>query len=77
MDFKINRKMKYENLSRKDATTKIKEIDKERSEYYKYFTAQDWKDKSNYDISIDSSKLGVEKTIDLLEDYIKSRIKDN
>lgn len=74
MDFKINRKMKYEDISRKEATKKIQKIDKERSEYYEHFTTQKWGDKSNYDISIDASKLGVEKTIDMLESYIKSRI---
>lgn len=74
IDFKIHRKMQYENISRKDAIKKIQKIDKERSEYYKHFTTQNWGDKSNYDISIDTSKLGIEKTIDLLENYIKSRM---
>lgn len=74
MDFKINRKMKYENISKKEAIKKIQKIDKERAEYYKHFTTQKWGDKSNYDISIDTSKLGIEKTVDILENYIRSRI---
>jgi len=75
MDFKINRKMKYENLNKQDTMKKIQKKDKERAEYYKHFTNQKWGDKSNYDISIDTSKLGIDQTIELLEMYINKRIK--
>ncbi len=74
MNFKINRKMQYENISETDAEKKIKNIDKERAEYYNHFTSHIWGDKSNYDISVDTSKLGVEETISLLEKYIQTRI---
>lgn len=74
MDFKINRKMKYEKISKKDAIKRIRNIDNERAEYYKHFTTQKWGDKYNYDICINTSKLGIEKTIDILESYIRSRI---
>ena len=74
MNFKINRKKELENISIAKATKKIKQIDKQRAEYYKYFTSQTWGDKNNYEISIDSSKLGVEDTIDVLENYIRKRL---
>ena len=72
--FKIERKKEFENLSEKEAMKKIEKIDKERSEYYEYYTSQKWGDKSNYELCIDTSIVGVEKTIDLLEQYIKNRI---
>lgn len=75
MDFKINRKKELEKITKKEALKKIEKIDKERSEYYKHFTSQIWGDKNNYDLCIDTSKLGVEETIDLLEQYIKSHFK--
>lgn len=75
MDYKINRKIKYENLSKVDAEKKIKKTDKQRAEYYKHFTTQTWGDRSNYDLCVDTSKIGVEKTIDILETYIRKRIK--
>ena len=75
MDFKINRKMKYEKLNKVIAEKKIKQIDKQRSEYYKRFTSQVWGDKMNYDLCIDTSRLGVDETIDVLEGYIRKRIK--
>ncbi len=75
MNFKIDRKIKYENLDKVNAEKKIKQIDKQRSEYYKHFTSQVWGDKSNYDLCIDTSKIGVAETIDILEDYIRRRVK--
>lgn len=75
MDFKINRKKELENISLKQAKKKIEKIDKERADYYKHYTFQTWGDKSNYEICVDTSKIGVEETIDLLENYIIKRIK--
>jgi len=74
-EFKAERKAKFENISVKDAKAKIKKVDKERAKYYNKFTFTTWGDKANYDICIDTSKLGVDKAINILEEYIKERIK--
>ncbi|MBO5139005.1 MAG: MATE family efflux transporter [Bacilli bacterium] len=73
MNFKINRKKELENISEKQSSQKIESIDKQRSEYYKRFTSQIWGDKNNYELCIDTSRLGVEDSIDLLERYIRDR----
>lgn len=75
MDFKVNRKIKFENLNEATAKKKIKQVDKQRAEYYKHFTNQTWGDRNNYDLCIDTSKIGVVQTIDILESYINKRIK--
>lgn len=74
MNFKIKRKLKYGNLKEENAEKLIKQEDKQRAEYYKYFTSQTWGDKNNFDITIDTSVLGVEETINILEGYIRKRI---
>lgn len=73
MNFKINRKKEFEGLTEKQAMKKINKIDKERSNYYNHFTGRVWGNKNNYDILLDTSKLGIEKTIDVLENYVKNR----
>ena len=75
MDFKVNRKIKYEGLNKTTAEKKIKQMDKQRAEYYKHFTSQEWGDRNNYDLCIDTSKIGVEATIDIIENYIRKRVK--
>ena len=51
------------------------QIDKQRAEYYNHFTNQIWRDKNNYDVCIDTSKLGVEETINVLETYIRKIVR--
>lgn len=75
MEFKVNRKIKFENLNANTAEKKIKQVDKQRAEYYKRFTTQTWGNRDNYDLCIDTSKIGVVQTIDILEDYIRRRTK--
>lgn len=75
MQFKINRKIKYGNLKPEYAEKIIRQTDKQRADYYKHFTSQTWGDKNNYEFVIDTSSIGVLETIDVLEKYIKARIK--
>lgn len=72
-DFKVNRKIKYDKLSKNDALKKIKKIDKERADYYEKFTSEVWGNKSNYDICIDTSKVGTDEAVSLLIGYIKNK----
>ena len=74
MDKKIERIMRLHNVSEKKAKEMIIEQDKKRKAYHNYFCEGKWGDSRNYDFSINSSKLGVEATIELLEDYINRRI---
>lgn len=75
MAFKVNRKVKFENLKKDKAEKKMKQTDKERAEYYNHFTSQIWGNRDNYDLCIDTSKLGVVETIDFIEEYVRKRIK--
>ena len=52
----------------------ISQTDRLRAHYYNYHTEKEWGDIANYDLVVDSSKLGLEKTADFLEGYIKARI---
>lgn len=61
------------SISEKEAQKRIEKIDKERYEYHKYYTGKSWNDVSNYDICLDSSVLGFEKTARVLIDYAKTK----
>jgi cytidylate kinase len=64
--------MERYNDSYDEALKQIKRSDDARSNYYKSISQLDWNDMHNYDICIDAS-LGVEKTVDILINYIKNR----
>lgn len=49
----------------------IAQSDKERAIYCKTFTNKDWADARNYDLSIDTGKIGIDKTVELILNYMK------
>lgn len=73
MECKKNRVAKRLNISPEKAEEKIKKTDKKRSNYYNYNTESRWGKASNYDLCINSSKVGIEKAVDLIENYINSK----
>ncbi len=45
----------------------LKKADKNRKEYYEYFTCQEWGGTKSYNLCLDSSKLGIETCVNILE----------
>lgn len=54
------------NISEQDAAAMIVDNDYSRELYTKKFTGRDWKDATNYDISLDVRKFGVNGAVDFL-----------
>ena len=71
LEDKIARAIKYYNLDEKNAKREINKIDKLRASHYKYYTNNEWKDFSNYDICINSDKNGVENTAEIIAQIVK------
>ena len=61
-------------ISEKEATKKIKKLNKYRRGYYYYHTGNKWENVKNYDLSLDTSKLGIEKCVEYIKEYIKLRM---
>lgn len=69
LDFKIKRKMEIENMDYNSTLKKLKYVDKQRKKYYESLNKNTtWGNKNDYDFLIDSSLLGIDKTIDLIVD---------
>ncbi len=74
MESKIDRVMNVYSISRKEAMDKIRRHDKSRKKYHNdHCGGKKWGDSRNYEICINSSRLGVDKTVDFLYDYIAQR----
>ena len=73
MEAKIKRVMEVYEISENDAKILIEQKDKKRKRYHDYHTSAKWGDSRIYDLCMNSSKLGIEKTVDFITDYIKER----
>lgn len=60
--------------SREAAEKRSDKINKLRAEYYNFYTDKLWGHADSYDLSIDSSLLGVEGTAQFIVDYVKKRL---
>ena len=67
----IKRTMEVDKVDEKEAARRVKKINRERKEYYRYYTGGRWEDWTNYDLIINTSKFDLEQTAKLIKDYIK------
>ncbi len=72
-DAKIKRIMEVYELSKDEAIEFIRKKDKKRKRYHNYHCSGHWGDSRLYDLCINSTRLGIEKTVDYLESYIRER----
>lgn len=68
-DFRIQTMMARRDLTAEQAKKLIREVDKDRSSYYKYYTDQIWGDAENYDLCIDSARIGVDGAVKVIKAY--------
>ena len=51
---------------------RLKEKDKRRAAYYKFYTETEWGDINNYHIVLDSGVIGIEKCVDIIADLYRN-----
>ena len=70
---KIRRVENVRGFSRKAAEEAIARHDKTRRDYHNHYCDIKGGDARHYELCMNSSKLGLERTIDFIETYIKER----
>lgn len=73
-DAKVRQIMNQFDLSEEDAKDEIRRTDKRRKSYHNHYCETKWGDSRNYDISINSSRFGIEGTAEFLISYIDRRL---
>ncbi|MCC8164002.1 MAG: cytidylate kinase-like family protein [Lachnospiraceae bacterium] len=53
--------------SSKEVMKKIRTEDKRRAAYYYYYTGEEWRDAGEYDLSLDSGKLGEDGCVEFIK----------
>lgn len=63
---RLKRCMQVEKVNEKEAKNMIKRYDKHRKSHYEYYTERDWGKPSNYDVCLNTSSMGIARTVNLL-----------
>lgn len=72
-DRKLARVMEVYGLNEKDAKAKMTRHDRNRKAYHNRHSEGKWGDSRMYDLCINSSTLGMDKTVEVLEQYLQKR----
>ena len=71
---RIARLCRIHSISKNEAEDMMNRADKKRSEYYNYYSYKTWGAAATYHLCIDSSALGIERTIDFIEAFVKQKL---
>ena len=66
MDFRADRIVRLYGESEKSPQARLQEKDKRRRVNYQHYTGRSWGQAQNYDICLDSGRLGVEQCADII-----------
>jgi len=72
ISFRSERIQKLYSVSDKTAKEMITRSDKERGRYIESFTGKKWYDSTQFDIAIDTGKIGLDKSAALIINYLES-----
>ena len=65
--------MERHSMTEKEMQKYIEKTDQYRGHFYRYHTGHEWVDARNYDLCLNSGKLGFEKCVEEIKAYIKVR----
>ncbi|MCR4675540.1 MAG: cytidylate kinase-like family protein [Lachnospiraceae bacterium] len=70
---KIHRVMDRENRSKHEAIFRIQKMDATRKKYHNYYSDIKWGDARGYDLCVNASCLGIEKTAEVLIEFVNKK----
>jgi len=73
-DDRVRRLMGRLNLDAEKAEEYMEKGDKKRAEYYNYYSSKKWGAANSYHLCINSSRLGIEGTVDFVEAFVKKAL---
>lgn len=76
-DVKIKTLMDRHQVSESQAKDIMIKTDKRRASYYNYYSSKRWGDSKSYDLCINSSKVGMDGAIKIIQDFAEAKVAYN
>lgn len=73
LDYRIARITEKGYFEPKDVKKNIRRIDRERRDYFRYYTGRDWEQAENYDLMLNTAVLGTEGAVEAIRAYLQVR----
>ena len=72
-EFRAQRIMEYEHISKDKALDMIARADKKRASFYNFQTEKKWGQAASYNLTVDTSALGIDGCVTLIRRYLELR----
>ncbi|MCK3685248.1 cytidylate kinase-like family protein [Maribellus sp. YY47] len=73
LEDRIQRMARIHQLSPEKSASFIEKMDKKRAGYYNYFSNKTWGDSGSYHLCLNSSFLGIDKTVDIIQNVVRDK----
>ena len=71
IEYRKERAIKYHNVDKRRAEQIVNKTDKNRANYYSFYSGQKWGQAQNYDLCINSGKMSQEDAVSLIKTYVE------
>jgi cytidylate kinase len=71
---RIERLMQLHSITEEQAEEMIEKADKKRSSYYNYYSYKTWGAAATYHLCVDSSVMGIDKTVEYILQFVKHKL---
>ena len=75
LSFRIERVMTRKPQSRQNVMDEIAKVDKERANFYNFYSQKEWGRALSYHLCIDSSLFGIDRTAQIVEGFAMEKLK--
>lgn len=72
---RVDRAVSQYGISAVKAEEAVLKIDKKRASYYNFYSSRKWGSLNNYDLTVNSSRLGIENSATLIKNYVEMKEK--
>lgn len=72
LDFRIKRSIEIDHIKPDHAAEAVSKKDKSRGNYYRYHAGERWDNLFNYDLTLRSDLVGIDKTVECIKNYVES-----
>ena len=70
---RVRRCVEEYHIPQDDMERRVVQMDRGRANYYNYYTGHNWGEMRRYDLTINSTTVGVEGAVDLIADMVRHR----
>jgi len=70
LQHRLERAINEYGISPEKAEETVQKNDKQRSSYYNFYSDKKWGAVDHYDITLDSGKLGIDNTVEMIKQFI-------